>query len=307
MSASDLLWGIDLGGTKIEGVVLSNTDKKVVARLRVPTEQEKGYMHILNQIESLIDHLSDDVGNRPHQIGIGTPGTLDPVTLVIKNSNTTCLNGTNIKEDLEDKVNIPFRIANDANCFALAEYAMGAVHQQYPKSDVVFGVIMGTGVGGGLVVNGQAIHGKQGIAGEWGHNHLDDSGGPCYCGKHGCVETVISGPALERFYTIHSGAHRSLREIAERNLAGKDVVAAMTIDRLLEQFGKAITVVINILDPDVIVLGGGVGNIQLLYTEGIERVKKYVFNKRLDTIFLPPALGDSAGVFGAAMLNEQEK
>ena len=195
-------------------------------------------------------------------------------------------------------------IANDANCFALAETKMGSVKNHMPNAEVVFGVIMGTGVGGGLVVNKRVINGRQGIGGEWGHNHLDDTGGKCYCGKIGCVETVIAGPPLERYYQEKSGADKKLKDIVEMHMQGTDAIASETIERLLEMFGKAITVVLNIADPDVVVLGGGVGNIDLLYTEGVKRAEKYIFNTRFDTVFLKPELGDSAGVFGAAMLAE---
>ncbi|NUO00887.1 MAG: ROK family protein, partial [Saprospiraceae bacterium] len=186
------------------------------------------------------------------------------------------------------------------NCFAVAEARMGAVQSQFPEARVVFGVILGTGVGGGVVVDGKVIGGRQGIGGEWGHNLLDESGGPCYCGKTGCVEKVISGPSLEAYYAGRSGENRSLKDILARR--NEDPAAAETIARLIHFFGKGIAQVINILDPDVIVLGGGVGNIDLLYTEGVAGVLPHIFNNRLDTIFLKPELGDSAGVFGAALL-----
>jgi len=180
------IWGIDLGGTKIEGVVLENSnDLKVIRRTRIPTEAHKGYAHILKQIHRLTEVLSSEVGVLPEKIGIGTPGALDPITNTHKNSNTTCLNGQTFKQDLEDILGVPIAMANDANCFAIAETKFGAVKEKMPEAKVVFGVIMGTGVGGGLVVNGQVINGRQGIAGEWGHNFLDDSGGDCYCGKVG--------------------------------------------------------------------------------------------------------------------------
>ncbi len=297
------LWGIDLGGTKIEGVVLHALQpSEVISRLRVPTEPERGYEHILNQIAGLVGKLKAETGQSPGRIGFGTPGTLDPITQTLKNSNTTCLNGKPFKKDIEQKLGIPVAMANDANCFALAETKMGVVAQQMPEAEVVFGVIMGTGVGGGLVVNGKVINGRQGIGGEWGHNFLDVSGGPCYCGKTGCVETILSGPALQRFYQSVSGAALKLPEIYQRYQAGTDPHATATIERLVTLFGIGISAVINIIDPDAIVLGGGVGNIDLLYTRGVEEVKKNVFNNRLDTVFLKPMLGDSAGVFGAAML-----
>ena len=166
-------------------------------------------------------------------------------------------------------------------------------------ADVVFGVIMGTGVGGGFVVNGRVLNGAQGIAGEWGHNLLEPGGAPCYCGKAGCVETVLSGPALERFYFGQSGARRSLKEIAS---AEGDPHADATMERLWEKFGEGLSVVVNIVDPDVIVLGGGVGNIAGLRTKGREALERYVFNTELRTELRAPMLGDSAGVFGAAMI-----
>ncbi len=297
------LWGIDLGGTKIEGVVLESVENpKVLSRQRIDTEASGGYEHILNRIALLVQQLSDETRLKPTTIGIGTPGAIDPNTQLLKNSNTTCLNGMPFKKDLETKLGIPLVMANDANCFALAEAKMGVVKRVMPEAQVVFGVIMGTGVGGGVVVNGQVINGRQGIGGEWGHNFLDESGGPCYCGKVGCVEKVIAGPALQRYYEAISGKPLKLKEIMANYAAGNDPHAQATVKRLLEMFGKAMSVVINILDPDVIVLGGGVSNIDLLYTEGLVEVRKNVFNNRLDTVFLKPELGDSAGVFGAAML-----
>ncbi len=294
-----MLWGIDLGGTKIECVILENpTSINTLARKRIPTESENGYAHILSQIKRLIDDVAKEVGSRPTRIGIGTPGTLEPSSQTLKNSNTTCLNGKPFKRDLEDILGLPIEIANDANCFALAEARLGAAK----GASVVFGVIMGTGVGGGIVVDGKVLNGKQGIAGEWGHNPLEENGDPCYCGKRGCVETVLSGVWLERFYQKHSGQTRKLKDIVDLHLHHEDEHATKTIQRLTENFGKAIATVINILDPDVIVLGGGVGNIDLLYTDGVETTKRYVFNHTLETHIVKPLLGDSAGVFGAAML-----
>jgi fructokinase len=297
------LWGIDLGGTKIEGVLLeSRENPRVLTRLRVPTEADKGYEHILNQIIKLVEVMTAEVGMRPTQIGMATPGVLDPMTQTMKNCNATALNGQSLKQDLENILNTPFVLANDANCFAIAEANMGAAFQQSPNAEVVFGVIMGTGVGGGLVVNQKIIGGRHGIAGEWGHIFLDESGTHCYCGKKGCVESVLSGTALQRYYTDITGRFLPMQDIYAAHLRGDDREATATIQRLLHFFGKAISNLINILDPDVIVIGGGVGNIDLLYTEGREEVKKHIFNKRLDTLFLKPALGDSAGVFGAALL-----
>ncbi len=297
------VWGIDLGGTKIEGVILENRySLNVLERTRIPTEGNKGYEHILGQIVKLVELLKSKTGIIPETLGIGTPGTIDPFKQTLKNSNTTAMNGKPLKKDLEARLGFPIYTANDANCFAVAEANLGAVAAQLPGAEVVFGVIMGTGVGGGVVVNGKVLNGRHGIGGEWGHNFLDESGGQCYCGRVGCVETVISGPFLERYYTSLTGNTVKLKDIVAAHHAGTDEAATKTIQRLLRMFGRAMGVVINILDPDAIVLGGGVSNIDLLYTEGVEEVKKYVFNPRLETVFLKPKLGDSAGVFGAALL-----
>jgi fructokinase len=297
-------WGIDLGGTKIECAVLDGADHhEVLIRRRIATEADQGYPHILGQIKKLIDEVSVELGFGPEKVGFSTPGVLDPSTQTMKNCNTVCMNNQPMKADLEQLLGLPVVMANDANCFALAEALMGAVPKQFPEAQVVFGVIMGTGVGGGVVVSGQVIGGKHGIGGEWGHNFLDESGGPCYCGKSGCVEKVIAGPALEKFYAEQTGQNLTLPQIVARHEAQSDPAASQTVERLLEMYGKAISVIINILDPDVIVLGGGVGNVSLLYTEGFERIKKYIFNNRkVETPIIRPALGDSAGVFGAALL-----
>lgn len=296
-------WGIDLGGTKIEAAVLSNIyPPEVLCRKRIPTESHKGYAHIIHRIGILIDLVANEVGHRPPRIGIGTPGTRDPQTQRMKNCNTTCLNDQLFKHDLEKALGISVEMANDANCLALAEARMGAAADIVPNAEVIFGIIMGTGVGGGVIINGKVLNGRQGIGGEWGHNFMDISGGDCYCGLQGCVETVISGPALEGFYEKQSGIKRKLKDIVDLHLEGEDEYATATINRLIYFFGRGVANVINVIDPEAVVIGGGVGNIDLLYTEGVKSVERFVFNKRLDTIFLKPKLGDSAGVFGAASL-----
>jgi len=297
------IWGIDLGGTKIEGIILENRHSlNVLERIRIPTEASGGYAHIVQRIRQLVDMMKNKSGRTPTAIGIGTPGTLDPFSQTMKNCNTTVLNGQPLHKDLEQALGVPIKMANDANCFAVAEANLGAVPEAVPNAEVVFGVIMGTGTGGGLVINGKVRNGVHGIGGEWGHNFLQESGGPCYCGKSGCVEMVISGPALEKFYASITGEKRRMPAILDRYFAKTDPAATQTIERLLTQFGKAISVIINIIDPDAIVLGGGLGNIDLLYTEGIKEAEKHLFNDRLQTPFLKPKLGDSAGVFGAALL-----
>jgi predicted NBD/HSP70 family sugar kinase len=297
------LWGIDLGGTKIEGVILESIDNPTpLIRTRVDTESAKGYEHVIGQIARLVANMEEQSGLRPRAIGIGTPGVLDPTLQTMKNSNTVVLNGQPLQKDLEKKLQIKVELANDANCFALAEAHWGIVKAAAPKARMVFGIIMGTGVGGGIVIDGKIWNGRHGIGGEWGHNFLDESGGSCYCGRTGCVETVISGPATERYYTSLTGQKLKLKEIVVRNQDGSDPAATKTIQRLCHFFGKAVSVVTNMLDPDALVIGGGVGNIDALYTDGLAELGKFIFNNRVEVPLLKPSLGDSAGVFGAAAL-----
>jgi predicted NBD/HSP70 family sugar kinase len=295
------LWGIDLGGTKIEGVILpSLNDPRPIVRHRIDTQGQLGYRHIIDRISSLVEELSKRTGLHPHRIGIGTPGVLDPLSQTMKNCNSTALNGMPLKADLEKKLAVPVQLANDANCFALAETHWGVVKERFSDSRMVFGIIMGTGVGGGIVHEGKIWGGHHGIAGEWGHNHLDDSGGPCYCGKIGCVETVLSGPGLQKFYVQSGGTEKSLKQIVKD--ASNDPLARATLQRLHEFFGKAVSTVINLLDPDIIIIGGGVGNIDSIYSEGRAAIGKFIFNNRVQVPIVKPTLGDSAGVFGAAAL-----
>lgn len=305
-AASQPLWGIDMGGTKMEGVVLKSIrEPEVLVRTRVPTEADQGYEHIIDQVRKLVGIMREETGLEPANIGIGTPGIYDPKRGSMKNCNTVCMNGKPMRDDLQKALKIPVTLANDADCFALAETQLGVVKQEFPSARVVFGVIMGTGVGGGLVVNGEPIIGLHGIAGEWGHNFLHESGGPCYCGKSGCVEQVISGPALEQYYFRETGNRKPLKDIVALAESKVDPTAQKTMLRLIEYYGIALSVIINIIDPDVIVIGGGVGNIDLLYDRGRDAVAKNVFNHTLDTPIVQPLLGDSAGVFGAAYLNSK--
>jgi fructokinase len=288
--------GIDLGGTKTEGILM-DTLGNIVHRERRATPVAAGYAAILENIETLVRSLDARAGTRC-SVGIGTPGAVSTRTGCLKNSNTVCLNGKPIKQDLEQRLAREVRIANDANCFALSEALDGAGR----GAPVVFGVIMGTGVGGGIVVRGELIEGLQHIAGEWGHNVLETDGPECYCGKRGCVETLLSGPGLLRDYRTNSGgADADTRAIVARAEAG-DAVAKAAMRRYLDRFGRALSVVINILDPDVIVLGGGMSNIGRLYSDGRARISRYVFNDELRTRIVPNVHGDSSGVRGAAQL-----
>ena len=298
-------WGVDLGGTKIEVSVFHLVDGVVdiIDRRRVPTEADQGYQHICDQVQKVVSESRAVTGLVPDHIGFSTPGTTEPSTGLMKNCNTVVMNGQPMATDLAKVLGVPVTLTNDANCFAVAEAKIGIVPDEVPGAQVVFGVIMGSGCGGGVVVNGQVITGLHGIGGEWGHNFLDESGGDCYCGCVGCVENVISGTALQKYYLQESGEQKVMKEIVDGYRAGTDPIATQTMERLYQMFGKAISVIINVLDPDAIVLGGGLGNIDELYTHGVAAVQDHIFNKRVvNTPFLRPKLGDSAGVFGAALI-----
>ena len=293
--------GIDLGGTKTEGIVINEAGKMLYCERR-PTPQDQGYRAILKTIHALVLDLEEKAG-QSCRVGIGTPGAISTRTGCLKNSNTVCLNGKPVKDDLEKILSRPIRLANDANCFALSEALDGAGQ----GAGVVFGVIMGTGVGGGIVINGQLIEGLQHIAGEWGHNVLETDGPPCYCGKDGCVETLLSGPGLARDYALDGGDPSLDAKQIVTHAAQGDARAEAAMQRYLNRFGRALSTVINILDPDVVVLGGGMSNIARLCTDGRERVARYVFNDELRTRILPHVHGDSSGVRGAAQLWPAEK
>ncbi len=288
--------GIDLGGTKIEGVVLDEHGRELL-RKRIDTLQSEGYQAILQKIHRLTMQLEADIG-QTCTVGIGTPGAISAVTSRMKNSNTVCLNGQPLFEDLQTLLDRPLRIANDANCFALSEALDGAGQGH----GVVFGVIMGTGVGGGTVFNGRLHQGLQHIAGEWGHNTLENDGPACYCGQRGCIETLISGTGLAADYRRQGGADSVTAHAITTLAAQGDAVAELTMQRFFDRFGRALAMVINILDPDAIILGGGLSHIERLYTEGRERVAHYVFNDEFITPILKNRHGDSSGVRGAAQL-----
>ena len=288
--------GIDLGGTKTEGVVIDDAGK-LLLRHRQPTPAGRGYDAVLLGVRALVGSLEQKIG-AACRVGIATPGAISTRTGDLKNSNTLCLNDKPIVTDFEKILNRPIRIANDANCFALSEALDGAAR----GAGVVFGVILGTGVGGGIVVSGALHAGVQHIAGEWGHNVLESDGPPCYCGKRGCVETLLSGPGLARDYATNGGeTGLSAKTIAALAATG-DPPAEAAIQRYLQRFGRALAVVINVLDPDVVVLGGGLSNIQRLYTEGCAHVAHHVFNDELRTAIVRNVHGDSSGVRGAAQL-----
>lgn len=291
--------GIDLGGTKIEGIVLDEEGKECF-RKRIPTESEQGYARILENIKGLYETLADAAGRKEHTFGIGTPGALSVRTGLMKNANTVRMNGKPLKEDLERMLGRKVAIQNDANCFAMAEALYGAGKGK----ELVFGVIMGTGCGGGIVHKGEVITGLQAIAGEWGHTVIDPNGPVCCCGTRGCIETFISGGGLEKRYAEKYGRHLSLREIVAHYRQG-DAKAAEFMGIFFRNFGRSLANLINVLDPDVVVMGGGVSNIDELYTEGVAEVARQVFSDSLETPIVRHKIGDSAGVIGAALIGRR--
>jgi fructokinase len=292
--------GIDLGGTKIEAIAL-DASGAVLLRQRTPTPQGD-YHGTLAAIEALIGFLEAQTGGRG-SVGVATPGALSLKTGLIKNANSTVLNGRPLDRDLEERLCRPVRIENDANCFALSEAADGAA----ACARAVFGVIIGTGVGGGLVVDGKLVSGRNRIAGEWGHNPLpwaldDERPGPvCYCGKSGCIETFLSGPALARDYFSRTGRDLSAAAVADAAFSG-DEGAAHCLRLYRNRLARSLASVINVFDPDVVALGGGLSNIDKLYAGLPEMIARYAFSDGVDTKVVRAAHGDSSGVRGAAWL-----
>jgi len=287
--------GIDLGGTKIEGVVL-DTNGHPIFRHRIPTESARGYEHIIESVAFVIEACRR-AAPECTTIGIGTPGAVSSRYGTMKNCNTTCLNGRRLPQDLTERLRLQVRVENDANCFALAEAVAGAGQ----GAALVFGVILGTGVGGGIVHRGELLSGPQHLAGEWGHHSLDPLGPSCYCGQRGCVERFIAGPAVEEQYCNLTGEAAAMPAILARYRDGEPA-ATQVFRRFVDRFGRAVANLVDILDPDVIILGGGLSNIDELYTLGRDAVAGYVFNDELRTPIRRNALGDSAGVIGAALL-----
>jgi predicted NBD/HSP70 family sugar kinase len=291
--------GIDLGGTKIEGLALGD-DGSELARRRVATPAGD-YDATLAAVGRLVADLERETG-RTGSVGVGTPGAISPATGLLRNSNSVVLNRRPLRADLARTLGREVRLANDANCFALSEATDGAA----AGAAVVFGVILGTGVGGGIVVDRKVLAGRNAIAGEWGHNPLpwpepaELPGPPCYCGRSGCIETFLSGPGLARDHRAAPGEERSAAEIAA---AAAGVAAARaSIERHAERLARALAHVINLLDPDVIVLGGGLSRIGSLYARVPELWARHVFSDAVSTPLVPPRFGDASGVRGAAWL-----
>ena len=292
--------GIDLGGTKIEIIALDDTGRTLI-RKRTATPQ-KNYLEILRTTVNLVNSVEKSIGDQG-TVGVAIPGAISLASGTIKNSNTTCMIGEAFERDLESALDRPVRISNDANCFTLSEAVDGAGQ----GAAVVFGAILGTGVGGGITVNGKVLAGVNAIAGEWGHNPLpwsraDELPGPaCYCGKQGCIETFLSGPGLAGDYKVMTGTDIDPRALVEQSNNG-DETAKATLDRYCNRCARALANVINILDPGVIVVGGGLSNIADLYIRVPEMWTQYVFSDRVDTQLKPAQHGDSSGVRGAAWL-----
>ena len=292
--------GIDLGGTKIEAIALNESGVEL-QRKRIATPQGD-YHATLNAIAQLIADIETSTRQKG-SIGLGTPGALSPTTGLMRNSNSVCLNGMPLKKDLENLLQRPLRLANDANCFALSEATDGAAS----GASVVFGVIVGTGTGAGVVVNRQVLTGPNAIAGEWGHNPLpwprDDErpGTDCYCGKQGCIETFLSGPGLERDFWLATGEKLNAAEIVLR-ATNNESQAEQCLQRYEDRMARSLAHIINVLDPHVIVLGGGMSNVQRLYKNVPAIWGQHVFSDNVLTQLLPPKFGDASGVRGAAWL-----
>jgi fructokinase len=296
---SALRVGVDLGGTKTEALAIDPAGREL-SRLRVPTPSGD-YAATLAAIAGLVEGIEAELGERA-RVGVGMPGAISPATGVVKNANSTWLNGRPLAEDLRRRLGRPVRLANDANCFALSEAVDGAG----AGARVTFGVILGTGTGGGIVVDRRVVTGPNAVAGEWGHNPLpwpgegERPGPPCYCGRSGCIETFLSGPGLARDYERATGRRRSPQAILQA--AGVEPEAEAALARYEERLARGLASVINLLDPDVIVLGGGLSNLNRLYDSVPRLWSRFVFSDRVDTPLRPPAHGDSSGVRGAAWL-----
>lgn len=299
MNSRPLRIGIDLGGTKIEGIALASNGIEV-GRRRVPTP--RSYTATVEAITALVQQFETEIGERA-SVGIGIPGAVTQSTGLVKNANSVWLIGQPLVRDLEMKLARPIRVSNDADCFALSEATDGAA----AGADIVFGVILGTGVGGGIVVHGRALQGPNLITGEWGHNPLpwptsdEFDGPPCYCGKRGCIESWLSGPAFERDYAAQSGTARQGRDIIAAARAGENA-ATLTLARYHERLARALASVINVLDPHVIVLGGGMSNVPGLAEATTAHLPAWVFSDSVETRVVRNMHGDSSGVRGAAWL-----
>ncbi len=297
--------GIDLGGTKTEAIALDDSDavlyRKRIPTPRIPDDPEAEYGGIVSTVAALIEKTRDSISDGAVcTIGVGIPGSVEPGSGLVQNANTTCLIGRPFQKDLEIRLGRPVVVENDANCFTLAEALQGAGK----GAGIVFGVIMGTGCGGGVCIHGRLHRGHHRIAGEWGHFSVDPAGADCYCGNAGCVETKISGGGVERTYRRTHGQRLTMQEITLGYRQG-DATCRKIFEQFIDDFGRCLGGLISVLDPDAVVLGGGLSNIEELYTIGVEAVRGYAFHNRIQTPILKNVLGDAAGVFGAAWIGQQ--
>lgn len=289
--------GVDLGGTKTEAIILDQNDNEFY-RKRVPTKDKNEYRKLLAFVHKrIIETVNKVPQGADCTIGIGIPGSINTETQLVQNANTTCLIGNPFQKDLEKLLARKIGMENDANCFTLAESRFGAAKGYR----FVFGVIMGTGCGGGICVNNRIIKGVHGIAGEWGHFSVDPAGNKCYCGNSGCIETKISGSGVENAFYQTYNIRLKMHEIV-RKARNKDTKCMAAFNRFLDDFGRCVGGLISILDPDAIVIGGGLSNIDELYTTGIDHVRNYAFHRKIQTPIVKNKMGDSAGVFGAAWI-----
>lgn len=289
--------GVDLGGTKAEAILLGREDRELY-RTRISTPGDEGYPSILRSLyELILDTIRRIPPGENYSIGVGIPGTINSATQLVQNANTTCLIGRSLQKDLEDLLGQRVNMENDANCFTLAESRAGAAKGYR----FVFGIIMGTGCGGGICFDGNVWQGIHGIAGEWGHFSVDPQGTKCYCGNRGCVETKISGSGVESAFFKKYQRHIKMQKIVDGYRTG-DSHCTDIFQQFLEDFGRCLGGIISVLDPDVVVLGGGLSNIDELYQAGVDRIRQYAFHDYITTPVIKNRLGDSAGVFGAAWL-----
>ncbi|MFZ1984811.1 MAG: ROK family protein [Desulfatitalea sp.] len=304
MSQNSYRIGIDLGGTKIESVLLA-TDGRTLSRHRIATPRHTNaaieYSAIRDAVVQSIAASQRTIPDRmPCTIGVGIPGTIQHATGLVQNANTTSLSGRPFQKELENLLGRAIVMENDANCFTLAEAHMGAGRGY----EMVFGIIMGTGCGGGICIQGRIHAGRHQIAGEWGHFSVDPAGERCYCGNPGCIETKISGGGVAKAFQRRFGRKLTLEQITAGYRQGDDPECAQAFEQFLDDYGRCVGGLISLLDPDVVVLGGGASNIDELYTLGLERVRHYAFHEQVQTPILKNQLGDSAGVFGAAWIGK---
>jgi len=292
--------GIDLGGTKTEGILIENNGKEL-KRKRIKTE--KNYEGTIKGIKSIVKDFEDNFG-KSESIGIGMPGAVSADSALVKNANSIWLNGKPLKKDLENELGCKINLENDANCFALSEAVDGAGKNK----NVIFGVIIGTGTGGAIVINQKVLQGRNNIAGEWGHitlpNRTEDEkkyNSPCYCSREGCMETYVSGPGFANCYNMRHDTNLDSHEII--NNYSKDIKSKDALEYYIDHLARGLSIIVNVLDPDLIVLGGGMSNIDFIYKHVNQRLKKYVFTDTLHTKVVKNIHGDSSGVRGAAWLS----